>query len=130
MTVEIALAWLGKVLWLPLSAAIGYVMWLMKRDKEKLDNVYTKEETVSLLDLKILGVQRETQLTNKALTEKVDNLFELIRSEVRLNTEERQDNNKLLNSINTEVQIMKNDILNIKEDIDDMQLDIKDLRKG
>ena len=50
MSVEVVTAWVGKLIWTP---AFGYIWWRHKKDTEKLENTYTKQEIEKILALEL-----------------------------------------------------------------------------
>jgi hypothetical protein len=71
MSVEVIGAWVGKIaislIWTPFAT---YIWWTIKRDKKKLDDTYTKQETENLLNIKLDAQERATQLQLQANDDK------------------------------------------------------------
>jgi ubiquinone biosynthesis protein UbiJ len=81
--------YLGKIIWAGVVAVLGYVIWTVKRITTKIDNTYTKDEILQIVDLKLTTVKAELAAlkANDArleaqlhrLEQKIDRLLEMQR---------------------------------------------------
>lgn len=131
MTLEALGAWAIKLAWSPF---VAYFLWLKKKDKDKLDDTFTKTETTDLIDLKLIAVQQEFSLKNQAMTDKIDNLAQMIMAGNNRESEQRDYSNSLLQTLtvdmqkmNTDVQVLSVEFKNVKEDVSELKRDIRTL---
>ena len=53
MTTELAVGLGFKILWASFAGFIAHIYWSIRRDKQKLDNTYTKDETDRAIEAKL-----------------------------------------------------------------------------
>ena len=81
-------------------------LWVTRMNHKKLQDTYTKEETSQLIDLKIEPLQKELNL-------KIDQLI----SDTLIGTKQREETNEKLGKISTGMEVLKNEVGNLKERI-------------
>mgnify|MGYP003657592311 CR=1 FL=1 len=116
MSLEIIGAWLIKLGWV---GFIPYLTWSYQRDKVKLEETITKKEAGELIDLKLAPLEQKIDNQAAGLHDKFDLLLDIVRSDNEKNSIQRKDNTDMLHSINTNVAVIKNEVDNIKERMND-----------
>ncbi len=92
------------------GSLIPYLVWSYKRDKVKLDSMYTKKETSDLIDLKVKVVEQSCDNRANLLDSKFNTLMDVVKA----NTATSGETKDLLVSIKTEVAVIQNDITHMK----------------
>lgn len=115
MSAEVGVGLGIKILWGALgtivTGAISHIYWLIKKDKDKLDNTLTKDETEQLVDLKLEPTKT-----------KVDTIFDLLHTM----NENSQTTAEGIQDIGKNVAVLKNDMEHVKEDIKELKRNKKD----
>jgi len=102
MTTELAVGLGFKILWASFAGFIAHIYWSIRRDKQKLDNTYTKDETDRAIEAKL-----------EPTIQKVDNIHKMLEKVL-----EKIDYEKgTISNINTNLKVAVNDISHMKEDI-------------
>ena len=111
MSAEVMLWGLVKVV-----AGFGgaFILWITKTNHTKIQNTYTKEETNELIDMKVAPLEQKIDNQSKGFHDKFDLLLEIVKSDAT----QRKDNTDMLHSINTNVAVIKTEVDNIKERMD------------
>ena len=94
----------GKFVYAAVAGVVAHIYWLLRKDKNKLDNTYTKEETEQLINLKL-----------DPIIEKVDVMYEMLR---------KIDNG--IDAMNTSVAVVKNDMDHVKDSVKELKQNKKD----
>mgnify|MGYP003634340698 CR=1 FL=1 len=117
-------------LWGVIKTLIGFfgafVLYVTKSNYSKLQDTYSRKETDSLIDLKIAPLEQKIDSNAKGLEDKFDILMEIvkadnanIREDNALHAIQRKENHTMLQAISTDVAVIRNDVDNLKERIDD-----------
>lgn len=107
------------------TGAVGHIYWMLRRDKTKLDNTYTKEETEELIDLKTLSKEDTAELVDLKLEptkQKVDTIFELLHTMNETTTK----TNESIEGVGKGIAVLQNDMEHVKEDIKELKRNKKD----
>ncbi len=88
------------------TGAVGHLYWSIRRDKTKLDNTYTKQETEKLVNDKL-----------EPTKQKVDAIHDLL----KVMADKSDITNTSLSTMNTSIEVMKNDMTHMKDDIKDLK---------
>lgn len=94
-----------------ITGAVGHLYWMIRKDKTKLDQTLTKEETEQLVDLKLEPTKT-----------KVETIFDLLHSM----NENSQTTAEGIQDIGKNVAVLKNDMEHVKEDIKELKRNKKD----
>ena len=95
----------------------AFILWITKTNHTKIQNTYTKEEANELIDLKVAPLEQKIDNQAAGLHDKFDLLLDIVRSDNEKNAIQRKDNTDMLHSINTNVAVIRNEVDNIKERI-------------
>ncbi len=110
--------------------AIFAVLWgglfhYVKKDKDKLDNTYTKTETDKMIEQNKLSIQQEMDARYEKLLVTIENALYQQAEDRRTNSEGRRDYDykldTILNTVNklaTDVAITNNTIINLEKRLD------------
>lgn len=110
--------------------AIFAVLWgglfhYVKKDKDKLDNTYTKTETDKMIEQNKLSIQQEMDARYEKLLVTIENALYQQAEDRRTNSEGRRDYDykldTILNTVNklaTDVALTNNTIINLEKRLD------------
>ena len=104
----------------------AFLLWVIKSNYTKLQDTYSKKETDSLINLKIVPLEQKIDSNTKGLEDKFEILMEIvkadnanIRKDNALHAVQRKENHDMLQTISTSVAVIKNEVENIKVRIED-----------
>ena len=108
MPTEVAFVWGVKLIGGGLvTYLVGLQGWITRQNHLRLQNTLSRTETAELIDLKINPLQSELNL-------KIDQLI----AATQAGTSQRTETNDKLQQISTDMAVMKNEVVHLKENID------------